>query len=189
MVLSIRSGGRPAVRPSGLLNEVLPVLSSSSTSRMVSAYGAPAPLFHLGAAALAVVGVIERPVAKLVVARTWLRRRPAAPDESESAQEPKDRAPRALLVTNRTRYGEGPEAPDPGRAAAQSRARDRRPDVAGPVPPPTRDDFRRVVLAPPAFRRSNTTQPLEVSLPAAGAAAVRVGAAVGLGSASRAAGW
>ena len=176
MVLSIRWAGRPAVRPSGLPNEVFPVLSGSSTTHLVSAHGAPALLIHLGAGALAVVGVIERPVAKLVDVRTWLRRRPASPDESESAQKPKTK--RRERCSSRT----GPlprraRSPDPSHAPAQSRARDRRPDVAGlapsrptrsggwpnsssgfdpqrcgsssprPVPPPTRDGLRQVVLA------------------------------------------
>jgi len=187
MVLSIRWAGRPAVRPSGLPNEVFPVLSGSSTTHLVSAYGAPAPLFHVGAGALAAVGVIERRreagrCPHLAAAPPGCARRIRICPEAEGP------SAATLLVTNRTRYGEGPEAPDPGRAAAQNRARDRRPDEAGPVPPPTRDGLRQVVLAPPAFRRANNHPALGGFTACGRSRSGACGCGGGLGSASRAPG-
>jgi len=113
------------------------VLSGPSTTRLVSAYGAPAPLFHLGAGALAVTtSWIDPSRSWSLPAPGWaaappgcarrIRICPGAEGPSAARHEPH-------------RYGEGPEAPDPGRVPAQNRARDRRPDVAGLAPSrPTR---------------------------------------------------
>jgi len=72
----------PAAEPTGSGRDTAAALRGALRAPVTIAEqvlaGTPAPVFYLGAGALAVAGVVEWPVVGLVAAGTWLARRQAA---------------------------------------------------------------------------------------------------------------
>lgn len=78
----VTQAGSPPAGPGGdeqSLATLKAVVLAPVTIAEQALQSAPAPLFYLGAGALAVAGAVEWPVLGLVVAGTWLARRRRTP--------------------------------------------------------------------------------------------------------------
>ncbi len=102
----------PDTDPATAMGEVAGTLAGVLVAPLAVAAGvlrtAPAPVFYLGAGALAIAGVVEWPVVALVTAGTWLAGQRAKPVPTTAPTPPAPQARRGANAPTSTATPTGP---------------------------------------------------------------------------------
>jgi len=102
----------PDTDPATAMGEVAGTLAGVLVAPLAVAAGvlrtAPAPVFYLGAGALAIAGVVEWPVVALVTAGTWLAGQHAKPVPTTAPTPPAPQARRGANAPTSTATPTGP---------------------------------------------------------------------------------